>query len=53
VGDVETMARKALEILRDDPRRVKMGQAARLKAQAQYLPEIIVPQYERLYESVL
>ncbi|MBI1293276.1 N-acetyl-alpha-D-glucosaminyl L-malate synthase BshA [bacterium] len=53
VGDVDTMACKAIEALRDDDRRKRMGQAAREKARSQYLPEAIVPQYERLYESVL
>jgi N-acetyl-alpha-D-glucosaminyl L-malate synthase BshA len=53
VGDVETMARKAIEALSNDTRRRAMGVAAREKARALFLPEIIVPQYERMYESVL
>jgi N-acetyl-alpha-D-glucosaminyl L-malate synthase BshA len=53
VGDVETMAIKAISILTDDDRRRAMGLAAREKALKHYRPESIVPAYERLYESVL
>jgi N-acetyl-alpha-D-glucosaminyl L-malate synthase BshA len=53
VGDVETMARQAMEILRDPARRRRMGAAAREKAIAKFLPEQIVPIYERIYEAVV
>jgi N-acetyl-alpha-D-glucosaminyl L-malate synthase BshA len=53
VGDVETMARQAMDILRDPARRRRMGAAAREKAIAKFLPEQIVPIYERIYEAVV
>lgn len=53
VGDVESMARDCIEILRDDARRTEMGRRARQKAHDRYLPEQIIPAYEALYERVL
>jgi len=53
VGDVEGMAARAIEILRDDKRRREMGAASRRRAEALFGAERIVPQYERYYERVL
>ena len=53
VGDVDTMASMALEILADDERRKEMGRTARKDADERFHPDKIVPMYERLYESVL
>lgn len=53
VGDVDTMARLAIEILTDDCRRKQIGQAAREKAHRLFHPGQIVPLYEELYERVL
>jgi N-acetyl-alpha-D-glucosaminyl L-malate synthase BshA len=53
VGDVETMAALAVEILRDDTRRKEMGKRARQKTIDKYEPAAIVPMYEQLYEKVL
>jgi N-acetyl-alpha-D-glucosaminyl L-malate synthase BshA len=53
VGDHAAMARHAVEILRDQPRRVAMGKAARQSALERYHPDNVIPQYERLYERVL
>jgi N-acetyl-alpha-D-glucosaminyl L-malate synthase BshA len=53
VGDVETMARYAIELLRDDSRLRAMGKAARAVAQARFCSSKIVPQYEDFYRRVL
>ena len=53
VGDYQEMARLSVEILRDDERRKHMGKVARQMALEKYHPDIIIPQYEALYESVL
>ena len=53
VGDVETMADLAVQILRDDVRRKAMGREARKSAMERFHPAEIVPMYERLYERVL
>lgn len=53
VGDVEGMAARAIEILRDDRLRRSMGAAARRRAEALFGAERIVGQYERYYERVL
>ena len=53
VGDVEGMAARAVEILRDDKLRREMGAASRRRAEALFGAERVVPQYERYYERVL
>jgi L-malate glycosyltransferase len=53
VGDVETMARYALELLRDESRLRQMATAARAVAQARFCASKIVPQYENFYRRVL
>jgi N-acetyl-alpha-D-glucosaminyl L-malate synthase BshA len=53
VGDVEGMAARALEILKDEERRREMGQAGRRRAEALFGADRIVSQYERYYERVL
>jgi L-malate glycosyltransferase len=53
VGDIEGMATRALEILRDDQRRKEMGRAGRQRAARLFSSEAIVTQYERFYERVL
>jgi N-acetyl-alpha-D-glucosaminyl L-malate synthase BshA len=53
VGDVEGMAARTLEILKDDARRRQMGQAARRRVAALFRADRIVTQYERYYEKVL
>jgi N-acetyl-alpha-D-glucosaminyl L-malate synthase BshA len=53
VGDVEGMASRTLEILKDDARRREMGQAGRRRAAALFSADRIVSQYERYYEKVL
>lgn len=53
VGDVDGMAGRTLEILKDDERRVEMGQAGRRRAAALFDADRVVSQYERFYERVL
>jgi N-acetyl-alpha-D-glucosaminyl L-malate synthase BshA len=53
VGDVDTMARFAIEILGDDPRLKALGKAARATAQARFCASKIIPQYEDFYRRVL
>ncbi len=51
--DVAGMARRALEILADEPRRREMGRRARERARTCFSAAKIIPQYEELYASIL
>jgi N-acetyl-alpha-D-glucosaminyl L-malate synthase BshA len=53
VGDVETMARYALDLLRDESLLSRMAKQARAAAQARFCASRIVPQYEDFYRRVL
>ena len=53
VGDVETMARYAIELLSDEKRLREMGQTARWEAQARFCASKIIKEYENFYERVL
>jgi len=53
VGDVDTMAHYAIEILSDDKRLKQMGEQARSRAQARFCASKIIPMYERFYRTVL
>lgn len=53
VGDVDTMARYAIEILSDEKRLREMGKTARWEAQSRFCASKIIPEYERFYERVL
>src|SRR3984885_4662850 len=46
VGDVDTMARYAVELLNDESQLQKMGKAARAMAKARFCANKIVPEYE-------
>ena len=52
-GDIDCMARRALDVLANEDRRIAMGKAAREKAVKQFSPERIVPQYEAVYRRVV
>jgi glycosyltransferase involved in cell wall biosynthesis len=52
VGDTRAMAERAVEILSDENRR-RMGARGRAWAVEQFNTEIVIPQYERLYERVI
>jgi len=53
VGDVEGMAARTLEILKDEARRHEMGRAGRRRAEALFGADRVVTQYEKYYEKVL
>ncbi|MGH9554810.1 MAG: N-acetyl-alpha-D-glucosaminyl L-malate synthase BshA [Terriglobales bacterium] len=53
VGDVETMARYAIELLSDESRLRDMGRRAREVAQSRFSSASIIAQYEEFYRSVL
>jgi N-acetyl-alpha-D-glucosaminyl L-malate synthase BshA len=53
VGDVDTMARCAIEILSDEKRLREMSKLARYEAQARFCSTKIIPQYEDFYRKVL
>jgi L-malate glycosyltransferase len=53
VGDVETMARYAIELLSDEPRLREMAKRARADAQERFCSTKIVAQYENFYRRVL
>jgi N-acetyl-alpha-D-glucosaminyl L-malate synthase BshA len=53
VGDVDTMAERALRILTEPGRREQMGRAARQRAIDKFCSTKIIPLYEQLYQRVL
>jgi len=53
VGDVDGMAARTVELLKDDAQRRHMGSAGRQRAAALFNAERVVTQYERYYERVL
>jgi N-acetyl-alpha-D-glucosaminyl L-malate synthase BshA len=53
VGDVDTMAKYALELLTDDNRLQTMAKASRAMAQSRFCASKIVPQYEAFYRRTL
>jgi N-acetyl-alpha-D-glucosaminyl L-malate synthase BshA len=53
VGDVETMARYAIDLLSDENKLNEMAKAARCAAQARFCTSKIIPQYEEFYRRVL
>ncbi len=53
VGDVETMAARAIEILKDPGLARTLGKAGRSRAQERFSPKIAMDAHEQLYESLL
>jgi len=53
VGDVDTMARYAIDLLGDDSRLREMGQASRREAQSRFCSSRIIPQYEEFYRRIM
>jgi N-acetyl-alpha-D-glucosaminyl L-malate synthase BshA len=53
VGDVDTMARCAIELLSDEDRLRAMGRAARTDARSRFCAYNIVPKYEEFYQRTL
>ena len=53
VGDVDTMAQFAIDLLSDEARLKQMAQQARAMAQARFCASKIIPHYEQFYRRVL
>jgi len=53
VGDVDTMAKCAIELLSDENKLKQMGKQARASAQARFCASKIIPLYEDFYRDVL
>jgi L-malate glycosyltransferase len=53
VGDIESMATRAVELLEDDAKRRRMGERGRQWALEHYNTERVIPQYIDLYQRVL
>jgi N-acetyl-alpha-D-glucosaminyl L-malate synthase BshA len=53
VGDIETMAQYAIDLLSDESRLRTMAQQARASAQARFCASKIIPHYEEFYRRVL
>jgi N-acetyl-alpha-D-glucosaminyl L-malate synthase BshA len=53
VGEVEAMARAAVELLRDRARLDAMRETARRTAQKRFCSTLVVPQYVSFYEHIL
>jgi L-malate glycosyltransferase len=52
-GDVDSMARAAISLLKDEPRLQTMAQTARKTAQDRFCASRIIPLYENYYDRVL
>ncbi len=52
-GDVEKMARYAINLLTDDHKRHIMGERARERVKKHFSMDQVIPQYESLYQKVL
>ena len=53
VGDVDDMARCAIDLLSDDSKLKQMGREGRTVAQGRFCSTRIIPQYEKFYRGVL
>jgi N-acetyl-alpha-D-glucosaminyl L-malate synthase BshA len=53
VGDVETLARYAVELGKSKDLRAKLGRQGRVIAETRFHPEIIIPQYENVYRLAM
>ena len=53
VGDVDSMARGAIELLRDPGRLNEMREAGRRTAQKRFCSTLVIPHYVEFYESLL
>ena len=50
-SDAAAMAERAIELLRDAPRREAMGRAASEDVRARFSADAVVPRYEAFYEE--
>ena len=53
VGDIDGMSRAALEVLKDDAVRKRLGARGREIAISNFNTDRIIPQYERLYKRLI
>ena len=53
IGDVQGMAQAALQLLNDEGKREHMGKRGREIALANFTTDKIIPQYEKLYETLV
>lgn len=53
LGDTDMMAEYAVDLLRDESYCTTIGKKAREKVEKCFTPEIVVPQYEEYYSSIL
>jgi N-acetyl-alpha-D-glucosaminyl L-malate synthase BshA len=53
VGDVKSMAAYSVELALSKEKRVQMGKAGRRIAEANFHPDVILPQYEALYQEAI
>lgn len=53
VGEVDTMAADAIEVLSDDAKLEDMRKRGRVYAQSRYCSTMIIPKYENYYRAVL
>jgi N-acetyl-alpha-D-glucosaminyl L-malate synthase BshA len=53
VGDIETMSRRAIDLLSDEGKLRQMGKRARIAAQTRFCSTKIIPEYEQFYRCVL
>jgi L-malate glycosyltransferase len=53
VGEIETMANYAIDLLSDDKRLAEMGKQARFEAESRFCSSEIIPQYEEFYRRVV
>jgi L-malate glycosyltransferase len=53
VGDIDTMARYAVDLLSDESRLEEMRKASRMVAKSRFCSSEIIPQYEEFYRRVL
>ena len=53
IGDVENMADKTIDLLTNDKKREKMGNAARSSVLKKFTADKIMPQYESYYKKLL
>jgi glycosyltransferase involved in cell wall biosynthesis len=51
-GDALALAEAVESLIKNPARRLELGAAAKVSAVTRFTPEVIVPQYEALYERV-
>jgi N-acetyl-alpha-D-glucosaminyl L-malate synthase BshA len=53
IGDIDRMAEAALNVLKDDAERKRLGARGREVAISNFTTDRIIPQYEQLYERLI